>query len=119
MYPAAIHADGTPVGPPGILMGVTTVPAKPNETISIFGTGFGPTKPVVAAGSTMPNDAAIAIPVTATVGGLPAIVQGWLTYAGEYQFNLTVPALPDGDAQVVLSILDTPTQPALMLNIAH
>lgn len=118
-YPAANHEDGTPLGPPNIFSGATTIPAKPNETISLYGTGFGPTTPIVAAGNVAPNNAAIALPVTATVGGMPANVQGWLTFAGEYQFNVTVPNLPDGDAPLLLTILTVQTQAGLMLNIAH
>jgi len=41
-YVAAQHADYTYVGKPGLIAGVTTQPAKPGETILLYGTGFGP-----------------------------------------------------------------------------
>ena len=118
-YPAAVHADGSYVGPPSLIAGVTTTPAKPNETISLFGTGFGPTNPATPAGRIAVNDAPVALPVSATIGGMSATVQGWMIYPGEYQFNVTVPNLPDGDAALVLDVLDNGTPTGLLLNIAH
>jgi uncharacterized protein (TIGR03437 family) len=59
------------------------------------------------------------LPVTATVGGLPAQVEGWLTGAGLYQLNLTVPNLPDGDASLVINVMGNSTQTGLLLSIAQ
>ncbi|MEI9971730.1 MAG: hypothetical protein WDO73_06560 [Ignavibacteriota bacterium] len=43
--------------------------------------------------------------VTATIGGVPATVSfAGLVYPGEYQFNITVPAVPAGDNLVVLKV---------------
>ncbi|HEY1861071.1 MAG TPA: TIGR03118 family protein, partial [Gemmataceae bacterium] len=44
-YVIATHADGTLVGAANVFPGAT--PAKANETIAIYGTGFGATNPVV------------------------------------------------------------------------
>ena len=47
VYPAAVHGSGTYVGPATLFgTAATAVPAIPNETIMLFGTGFGPTNPV-------------------------------------------------------------------------
>ena len=40
-YVLATHADGTLVGPADLMPGAT--PAAPNETIVLYGTGFGST----------------------------------------------------------------------------
>src|SRR5437016_3409050 len=40
---------GTYIGPPGLIDGVATVPAKLGDQIMLFGTGFGPTSPAIAA----------------------------------------------------------------------
>jgi uncharacterized protein (TIGR03437 family) len=119
IYPAAVHADGTYLGPPNLIPTVTTRPAKPNETILLFGTGFGPTNPVVPAGDLTPNTAPLQMAVTATVGGLPAQVEGWLIAVGLYQLNLTVPNLPDGDASLVINLGGNTTQAGMLLSIAH
>ena len=47
----SVRADGALIGPAKLIDGVTTVPAKPGETIQLFGTGFGPTTPGVTAGT--------------------------------------------------------------------
>jgi uncharacterized protein (TIGR03437 family) len=119
VYPAAVHANGAYLGPPNLFPNANTEPAKPNETILLFGTGFGPTNPPVPAGNLAPNDAPLQLAVTATVGGLPAQVEGWLNAVGLYQLNLKVPNLPDGDAALVINLENLATQPGLLLSIAH
>lgn len=118
-YPAAVHSDGTYVGPPQLIAGATTTPAKPNEIILLFGTGFGPTNPIITTGFVFTNPAPLAAGVTATVGGMPANVQGFLISPGLYQFNLTVPNLPDGDAPLAIAIGGLSTQDGLLLNVAQ
>src|SRR6185295_12133262 len=106
-YPAAVFADGSSVGP-AVLFGtaLTTRPAKPGETILLFGTGFGTTTPTVATGEIFNGAAPLANPVTIMIGGTQANVAfAGLSAAGLYQFNVTVPAsLPDGDQALVASI---------------
>jgi uncharacterized protein (TIGR03437 family) len=119
VYPAAVHADGSYLGPPGIILDATTRPAKPKEIILLFATGLGDTIPLVAAGTISTNAAPLAVPVTATVGGLPADVKGYLIYPGVYQLNLTVPDLPDGDAALQLSIAGSRSADGLLLRISR
>ena len=116
-YPAAVHANGLYLGSPNLLSGVATEPASPGETILLFGTGFGPSDPPVAAGQLITNAAPPELPISATVGGVPAQIQGYLVYAGMYQFNLTVPQLPPGDAPLAISIVGQSTQSGVMLTI--
>jgi uncharacterized protein (TIGR03437 family) len=104
-YPAALHADATYVGPPNLLAGAVTAPVKPGETILLFGTGFGATNPSIATGSIFGNAAPLAQKVFVTIGPVTAQVPfaGMVT-PGLYQFNVEVPALPDGDAPVSMTI---------------
>ena len=118
-YPAAVHADGTFLAPPNAIFGVATQPAKAGEIILLFGTGFGPSNPPVAAGQLLTNAAPPAQAVSATVGGIPAVVQGYLVYPGMYQFNLTVPPLPAGDAPLVLTVGGVATESGTVLSIAQ
>ncbi len=117
--PAAVHLDGSYCGPANLLPGVTTTPAKPNETIELYGTGFGPTNPKIDFSKLFSTPAPIAQTVTATVGGVAAKVSGYLVSPGLYQFNLTVPNLGDGDAPVVLTVAGQNTQGAMNLAIRH
>jgi len=119
-YPAAVHADGSYLGPANLLSAVATHPAKAGEVILLFGTGFGPTSPLVPSGQLATGDAQPAQTVSATLNGIPVQIQGYLIYPGEYQFNLTVPnSLPAGDAPLVLSVVGSTTQSGLMLSIGQ
>jgi uncharacterized protein (TIGR03437 family) len=48
--PVATHLDYSIAAKNGTFSGLTTVPAKPGEVITLWGTGFGPTNPAVPAG---------------------------------------------------------------------
>ncbi|MBI1789278.1 MAG: hypothetical protein HYR60_17225, partial [Acidobacteria bacterium] len=95
---------------PGTFPGATTVAAKPDEVIILWGTGFGPSNPDVPAGQLVPGDRAynIANPVTVTVGNITAEVFG----AALAAFNASVvqvairvpPNAPDGDLPVVATV---------------
>ena len=117
-YPAAAHADGTYIGPPNLLPDTITAPAKPGEVIMLYGTGFGPSDPAIPAGQVPGAAEPLAQQVTVTIGGMPATVLSFLVSPGTYQFNVTVPDLPDGDAALSLSIVGSTTQDGLLLSIA-
>jgi uncharacterized protein (TIGR03437 family) len=111
-YVAAQHADYTYVGKPGLISGVTTQPAKPGETILLYGTGFGPTSPPLPSAQLVTTPAHLANSVQVTIGGVVApVAYAGLVEAGLYQFNVTVPNVSNGDAAVVAQIggVQTPT----------
>jgi len=107
-YAIATHADGTLVAPAG-LVGASS-PAKPGETIVLWGTGFGPVNPTVPSG-TIPSQAnANAVsyamsPPSVTVGGVATqVVAAGLNPSalGLYQIAVTIPAsAPSGDQALV------------------
>ncbi len=68
-YAVTTHTDNTWAVQSGFFPGVTTKPAKPGETIVLWGTGFGATKPAVPVGVATPSDQlyATASPVTVTL----------------------------------------------------
>jgi uncharacterized protein (TIGR03437 family) len=69
-----------------------TRPVKAGETLTLFGVGFGPTTPVVAAGQAFIGAASTNTPVTVTIGGVSANVTfAGISAAGVYQINLVVP----------------------------
>jgi uncharacterized protein (TIGR03437 family) len=120
-YPAAVHTSGVPVGKAGLIAGATFVPAKPGETILLFGTGFGATKPPLPAGKLVTTAAPLANPVRLTVGGIAATVAfAGLSGSGLDQFNVTIPAgLPDGDAAVSATVAGSTTQTNLFITVHH
>ncbi|MGA2881629.1 MAG: IPT/TIG domain-containing protein [Bryobacteraceae bacterium] len=108
--PVATHEDFTWAVKNGTFPGVTTVPAKPGETIILWGTGFGPTNPVPPAGMVVPSDKTYSITAAPTVevNLVPATVYGAALapgFAGLYQMAFQVPAaLADGDYQVFATV---------------
>jgi uncharacterized protein (TIGR03437 family) len=117
-YVAAQHADYSYVGKPGLLAGATTQPAKPGETILIYGTGFGPTSPPVSSSQLVTAAAILANSVQFTIGGVAApVAYAGLVGAGLYQFNVTVPNVPSGDAAVVAKIGGVQTQTGVLITI--
>ena len=111
-YIAALHSDYSLVASANLLPGVSSRPAQPGETILIYATGFGPTNPATPTGQLVLSPAVLANSVQVTIGGMNAPVAfAGLVGPGEYQFNVTVPNLPSGDAAVSATIggVSTPT----------
>ncbi len=101
------------IGPTGTSLGYPTVAAKAGDTIELFGTGFGPTNPVVPIGQAFSGAAATANPVALRINNMsvtPAFAG--LSGAGVYQFNFTVPSgLGTGDValQATVGGIQSPT----------
>jgi uncharacterized protein (TIGR03437 family) len=122
-YAVATHADFSLAAPAGLFPGIATLPAKPGESIVLWGTGFGATTPTVAPGilppATPPAD--VANPVTATIGNIAATVSGaaiCLGNPGLYQIALQVPAsVPDGDLPVVAQVNGVQSSSGVLLNV--
>jgi uncharacterized protein (TIGR03437 family) len=114
-YLIAQHAaDYSNIGKVGLFPGLSanfTTPAKPGETIILYGTGFGPTSPPVAGGIETDKVYALSPTPTATLGGAPATV----TFAGlipplsqVYQIVVNIPDnAPDGDQALVVTVNGT------------
>ena len=76
-------------------------PAQPGEVIVMYGLGFGPGTPAIAVGTLETQANTLQSPFQMFFGSAGAIVQydGLAPgYAGLYQFNVQVPAVPDNDA---------------------
>ncbi len=117
-YVAAQHLNFTPVGAPNLLAGVVTTPAQPGETIVLYGTGFGPTNPPLPTAQLVTTPEPLASSVQISIGGVNAAVGfSGLVGPGLYQFNVTVPNLPAGDAAVVAKIGGVSTQTGVAITV--
>ncbi len=120
-YLGAVHLDGVYVAPAGYFgAALVTRPAAPGETLLVYGTGFGPTVPIVQPGQVFAGAAPLAdlSQLRIAIGGAAAGVGfAGLVVAGEYQFNLTVPALPDGEHAVTASLAGVSAQSGLLLPV--
>ena len=109
-YVAAVRTDGTVIN--------ASSAAKPGDVLELYGTGFGPTSPAVAAGVVYQGAAPTATAVTVTMGGVTAPVSfAGLVGAGLYQLNVTVPSLPNGDYPVVAQAGSLSTQPGVLIKV--
>jgi uncharacterized protein (TIGR03437 family) len=108
-YAAAVHnTDGAYVAPAGSFgSAATSRPAQPGETIQIYATGFGPTTPAVPAGQLVGSPAPLSnlTQLKVTIGGVAATVEyAGMVLAGEYQINVIVPQVPNGNQPIVATI---------------
>ncbi len=117
---AAVKADGTLCGPANLISGVATVPARPGETIQLYGTGFGPVIPAQPPIQTVSAPAPLANPVSVRIHQRAAeVTYAGLTASGLYQINVQVPDLPDGDYPVTATVAGVKTSKFVRLRIAQ
>jgi uncharacterized protein (TIGR03437 family) len=106
-YAVATRPDFTYVARADLFQGLASAPARPGETIILWGTGFGATAPEMPAGQIVDRSSIrnVAAPPVVRFGGLVAdYIGGALSpdFAGLYQIAVRVPdSTPDGDIAVV------------------
>lgn len=113
-YIAGTHVDGVFLGKAGLFgTALTTRPARPGDIIVLYGANFGPTNPPVPFGRNVSAASELVDRPIVTIGGIPATV-GYGGAApnliGTYQFNITVPQVPNGDQPVVVTMTGVRTQ---------
>jgi uncharacterized protein (TIGR03437 family) len=122
-YAAAVHVDGVFIAPAGFFGGaLASRPAQPGEITLLFGTGFGPTTPAVPSGQIVNGAAPLTDPALLhiRIGGVLANVQfAGIVAPGEYQFNVVIPPLPDGDQPLVADIGGLTTQSGLSIAVKN
>jgi uncharacterized protein (TIGR03437 family) len=117
--PVATHAaDSSDAMKNGTYSGLTTVPAKPGEYITFWGSGFGPTTPAIPNGTLVPiTDGpyyVTNVPLL-TINGQPMTYYGTAlapTFAGLYQATAQVPiSTANGDWPVIAIVggISSPT----------
>jgi uncharacterized protein (TIGR03437 family) len=106
------------LGPTGTSLGYSTVAARAGDTLELFGTGFGPTTPSVAAGVAFDGAAPTTNPVKLQINGVsvtPAFAG--ISGAGLYQFTLVVPSnLGTGDVSLVATVGGVQT-PSIIISL--
>lgn len=93
-YPQALHPSGAPVS--------VSSPAIPGESITLLASGLGATNPATPATQTVSGWNPAVLPVTVTIGGLAAEVNGVAKVSpGSYSIVVTVPPSVGAGNQVV------------------
>lgn len=100
-YVVAVLPDGDYVLPVGAIPGVASRPAKPGETITMYGVGFGPVTPSIAPGQIVTQSNQLTEQLQVVFGKTAAASIPYAGLAplsvGLYQFNIVVPAVSGGD----------------------
>ena len=97
------------VGKPNLVSGFPYPfdPAKPGDSIFLYGIGFGDTDPPLPAGTLATAADKLKLPLTISFDNTPAniVYAGhYPTYTGLYLFAITVPDVPAGDHQIVVTL---------------
>ena len=120
-YLGAVISDGTFAGKTGLLqpLGINTRPVKPGEVVLMFGTGFGSTNPDMPAGKVVETPSRMSADVQIFFGDTPAEIldTGYLIFSGEYQFNVKVPNLADGDYKVAAQMGSVRSQDNVFITV--
>ncbi|HEX3878184.1 MAG TPA: IPT/TIG domain-containing protein [Bryobacteraceae bacterium] len=94
-YVAALLSDGTFALPVNAITGVPSRPAKPGETVTIYGVGFGPVSGGFTAGTIVTDQNVLMTSLQMQFGSANAVLsyQGLApSFTGLYQFNVTAPS---------------------------
>ena len=117
----ARQADFSLLGPANISQpGFTFTPAKPGTIVLLYGFGWGQTiPPITSQSTTVPGSLPQPWPVV-TIGGVPAQVIGaGISGAGLYQFNVMVPAVPNGDQPLSATYNGLTTEKGVFITIQN
>ena len=120
-YVAAQLADGKFAGDPSVVP-ATERPAKPGETITLYGIGFGPVNPASAAGVIVSGQNQLTGALKIMFGQVQATAipyQGLSpNYVGLYQINVTIPStVPAGDQALSVTLDGVDTGQNLFLTV--
>lgn len=120
---AQFAGTANPVADPSVIPGAKA--AKPGDLLTLYGTGFGPTDPLIQAGDVADGQAKVTSPITVTIGGVTLAPTDILyaglspgSISGLYQFNVRVPSTaPDGDVPVVIQSGSSKTQDGVSIPV--
>ncbi|MEO8658663.1 MAG: trypsin-like peptidase domain-containing protein [Bryobacteraceae bacterium] len=108
----AQHYTFTPIG-----NGPGQTAAKAGETITLWGTGCGPSAPPVPSGQIV-QGGLLANQTAVSIGGQPAaLLYAGVAGAGLCQFNVTIPAIAAGDQPVAITIGDFQTDTVVTIPV--
>ena len=120
---AAQHNNFTPLADPAVIPAGR--PARPGDSIILYGTGFGLTVPAFQAGEIADRTALLLDSITVIVGGAALRPENILyaglapgSISGLYQFNVRIPeTVRAGDVPVVIEVGGASTQTGLTIPV--
>jgi uncharacterized protein (TIGR03437 family) len=119
LFVTAVAVNGDLLGKVGLDPRVKRA-LRPGEIVLLFGTGFGDTSPVAPTDSVFTGAYPLrTLPVIRFGNVTASVAFGGIVSPGLYQFNLTVPEIPDGDVPVTAQIGAIQSSSKLMVSIKH
>ena len=120
---AAQHTNFAPLADPAVIPAGR--PARPGDSIILYGTGFGLTVPAFQAGEIADRTALLRDAISVTIGGVALRPENILyaglapgSISGLYQFNVRIPeTVRAGDAPVVIEVGGARTQTGLTIPV--
>ncbi|HEY1493274.1 MAG TPA: IPT/TIG domain-containing protein, partial [Candidatus Solibacter sp.] len=112
-YPSALYnGTYTIVGDPALYS--AALKAKPGDIIQLYATGLGSSP----AGNIIQSPIGFSSPVTATLGTTSVPVLGTaLVAVGEFQINIQIPPIADGEYQLLLKVNGVATQTGVIIPV--
>jgi uncharacterized protein (TIGR03437 family) len=108
-YAVAVLPGGSYALPSGTFFSAANRPAKPGETVTLYGIGFGAVTPDIPAGLVVTQSNQLAQAFELRIGGSPVELPYYGLAPGAvglYQFNAVVPSISDNDLAPVTFTLD-------------
>ncbi len=121
-YVVAQFADQTFAGSPNLISGVNFRTPRPGDRLVIYGVGFGPTTPAIAAGNIVTSLTNLGSTFKVMVGSAQATAEfaGLApNFVGLYQFNIVVPNVQAGNNEIYMEIDGVRTQSGVYLTTAN
>jgi uncharacterized protein (TIGR03437 family) len=113
----ATHLDYSLIGPASLYPGAST-PAKPGESIVVYGTGFGLPTGTINPGSSSQSGSLATLPVCTVGTDQAAVAFAGLVGPGLFQLNLTVPTTAaKSDDPITCTYAGSSTQPGNLLTV--
>jgi len=115
VYPAAVYnGTATLVGDPAV-SGSAVRKAEPGDILLLYATGIEPSP----AGIELNAPTLVQSAISATLGSQSGTVLGAaLVYPGEFQINIVVPNLPDGEYPLTISVGNLQSQSGVVIPIS-
>ena len=119
LFVTAVAVNGDLLGKVGLDPRVKRA-LRPGEIVLLFGTGFGDTNPAAPTDSVFTGAYPLrTLPVIRFGNVTASVAFGGIVSPGLYQFNLTVPEVPDGDVPATAQIGAIQSSSKLMVSIKH
>ena len=117
VFPAAVFPDGTIVGDPAL--NAQTQKAHPGARLLLYATGLTSSPSGQLINAAIPVSDTVTVKLGNTDAGKATVEFAGLVAVGEFQINIVIPSLPDGNYPVTLTIDGQTSQTGVVIPIQN